>query len=165
MDASVQQFVERLALNMEADGLPRIAGRIFGFLLIHEGAYSLDDLAEELQVSKASVSTNARLLEQVGLIERTGTPGDRRDFYQMNPDAWERVLQVAQRRWECMRSVLTEGSTALPAGMESGRRRLKEAAQFHGLILTEADRLVERWRELKAVGDETRRVQPLVLVD
>ena len=30
MDASCQCFVDRLGLHAEADGLPRIAGRLFG---------------------------------------------------------------------------------------------------------------------------------------
>ena len=146
MHESVQDFVERMGLMLEAEGLPRIAGRIFGFLLIHEGAFSLDDLAERLQVSKASISTNARLLEQHGLLERTSEPGDRRDFYQMGPDAWERMLRSAQRKWESVRQALTEAEAALPEEMEVGRRRLIRAEQFYVLLIDGADRLLQRWQ-------------------
>ena len=145
MHDSVQHFVERMGLMMEAEGLPRIAGRIFGFLLIHEGAFSLDELAERLQVSKASVSTNARMLEQHGMLERTSSPGDRRDFYRMGPDAWERMLRAAQRKWESVRQALTEAEAALPDEMEVGRRRLIRAEQFYLLMIDEVDRLLDRW--------------------
>lgn len=162
MHDSVQSFVERMGLMMEAEGLPRIAGRIFGFLLVHEGAYSLDELAERLQVSKASVSTNARLLEHHGMLERTSAPGDRRDFYQVGPDAWERMLRVGQRKWEQLRMLFTEAEASLPEEMEVGRARLIQAEQFHLLLIDEVDRMLERWRrrreemELAAVveGDE-----------
>ena len=40
------------------------------------------DLAEKLRVSKASASTNARLLEELGILAHTARPGDRRDYYQ-----------------------------------------------------------------------------------
>ena len=63
MHRAVEEFVERMAVTLEGHGLPRIAGRLFAFLLVNGEAVSLDELAEELQVSKASVSTNARLLE------------------------------------------------------------------------------------------------------
>lgn len=145
MHGSVQNFVERMGLMMEVEGLPRIAGRIFGFLLVHEGAFSLDELAERLRVSKASVSTNARMLEQLGVLERTSTPGDRRDFYRMGPDAWERMLRAAQERWEDLRQALTEAAAALPDEMEVGRNRLIRAEQFHLLMIDEVDRLLERW--------------------
>jgi DNA-binding transcriptional regulator GbsR (MarR family) len=146
MDETVQEFVERMGRMMEADGMPRIAGRIFGFLLIHEGAHSLDDLAEQLQVSKGSVSTNARLLEQIGLVERSSEPGDRRDYYRMGPEAWERMLRVAQRKWETMRQVLTETAASLPEEMGVGRARLIRAEQFHLLMSAGVEKAIARWR-------------------
>ena len=63
MDTKTAGFIERMGLAFESDGLPRIAGRIFGLLLLSEDCRSLDELAAELKVSKGSVSTNARLLE------------------------------------------------------------------------------------------------------
>ncbi len=146
MHPAVQQFVERMGLMMEADGLPRSAGRIFGFLLLTETPFSLDEMAEKLQVSKASVSTNARLLEQAGLLDRISSPGDRRDFYRMRPDAWEQMLRVARRRWEVMHGALVEGEAALPEEMTVARGRLAEAARFHAFLLGEGDSLLARWR-------------------
>jgi DNA-binding transcriptional regulator GbsR (MarR family) len=154
MHKSVERFVERMGVMLEADGVPRIAGRIFGFLLVHAGAYSLDELAEQLRVSKASVSTNARLLEQLGVVERTAAPGDRRDYYQMESDAWERMLRVAQRKWEGMRRVLRDAEESLPAEMGVGRSRLRKAERFHLLLAEESERLLERWREMPAEGSE-----------
>jgi DNA-binding transcriptional regulator GbsR (MarR family) len=45
MDSRTVNFIERMGLALESDGLPRIAGRIFGLLLVSEDARSLDDLA------------------------------------------------------------------------------------------------------------------------
>jgi DNA-binding transcriptional regulator GbsR (MarR family) len=149
MHEAARDFVERMGLHMEAEGMSRSAGRIFGHMLLAEAACSLDELAETLQMSKASVSTNARLLEQVGLLERTSEPGDRRDFYRMHGDAWERMLLMARRRWEVLSGMLKQAETALPADAP-GRARLCEAARFHALLLEEADALLERWRETKA---------------
>jgi DNA-binding transcriptional regulator GbsR (MarR family) len=149
MHEAAQEFVDRMGLHLEADGLPRSAGRIFGYLMLAESACSLDDLAEALQVSKASVSTNARLLEQVGILERTGEPGDRRDFYRMRPDAWERMLRVACRRWEVLNDLLGEAAESLPPGMLAGQERLCEAARFHEMLVEEAESLITRWRDTK----------------
>jgi DNA-binding transcriptional regulator GbsR (MarR family) len=160
MHPAVQQFVERMGLMMEADGLPRSAGRIFGFLLLAESPFSLDEMAEKLQVSKASVSTNARLLEQAGLLERSSAPGDRRDFYRMRPDAWEQMLRVARRRWESMQAALAEGEASLPEEMTVARGRLAEAGRFHEFLLGEGDTLLARWRagEAAAAPGSGRRV-------
>lgn len=147
MHEAADRFIERMGFWMEHEGMPRIAGRILGFLMLEEGAFSLDELAETLQVSKASVSTNARMLEQNGLVERAAAPGDRRDFYRLGHDPWDRMLQVGTRKWEAARAMFTESEAALPEEMEVGRRRLVEAEQFHLLLVDEAERLLERWRK------------------
>jgi DNA-binding transcriptional regulator GbsR (MarR family) len=148
----VEEFVEKMGLMMEAEGLPRIAGRLIGFLLLHDGAFSLDDLAERLQVSKASVSTNARLLEHAEIIERIGSPGDRRDYYRMGVGAWERTLRAAQRRWRALTAMFEEAAASLPPEMQAGKRRLEEANRFHSLMIEGVDRLLDEWRESAGVG-------------
>jgi DNA-binding transcriptional regulator GbsR (MarR family) len=94
VDARKQQFVERMGLMTEADGLPRIAGRIFGYLLLTPGECSLDELAAALGVSRASVSNDARRLAQMGLIERRSRPGDRRDYYRSAPEAFRHSIEA-----------------------------------------------------------------------
>ena len=149
MDGTIQQFVERMGLICEKEGMARSAGRIFALLLTGDRPYSLDELAEELQVSKASVSTNARVLESLGFIERVSSLGDRRDFYRVEQDPWERMLRVAQTRWRDMVAVFAEAQTRLPEGQEAGRRRMEEAERFHRLLLEGSDALLEDWRRVR----------------
>jgi DNA-binding transcriptional regulator GbsR (MarR family) len=147
MHPSIHEFVEKIGLHMEAEGLPRSAGRIFGLLLLTDGAHSLDELAETLRVSKASVSVNARMLEQCGMLERTSEPGDRRDFYRMHPQAWTRMLEVARKRWDGLHALLLASHGSLPVEMDTARHRLSEAARFHALLLDEAETLIAKWVE------------------
>lgn len=93
MDAKQERFIERMGLMTEADGLPRIAGRIFGYLLLAPGECSLEDLASALGVSRASVSNDTRRLAQIGLLERRSRPGDRKDYYIISPDAFRHSIE------------------------------------------------------------------------
>ena len=139
-------FIERFCIVAEQDGFPRIAGRIMGFLLLHQGPYTLDELAEELQISKTSASTNARLLEQHGIIERVEKAGDRRDFYLLGENHWERMFDVIRKRMQRFQSVLDETIEALPANETYGRRRLREAQRFHAFVLDAIETRIEEWR-------------------
>jgi DNA-binding transcriptional regulator GbsR (MarR family) len=152
VDESVQQFVERMGLICEKEGMARSAGRIFGLLLIGGRPYSLDELAEKLQASKAGVSTNCRLLEQFGMIERVSSLGDRRDFYRVQDSPWEHIMRVAQTRWREMVKIFGDAQAALPPQMAEGKRRLREAERFHGLLLTEVDRMLDTWHAVKEGG-------------
>ena len=62
-------------------GFSRIAGQILVFLYLKDGDCPLEQIEEELGLSKASVSIAARQLESMGLLKRCWRPGDRRSFY------------------------------------------------------------------------------------
>lgn len=94
------EFIEHFARLLEQEGGSRIAGRMSALLLLSANELALDEIAERLQASKASISTNARLLEQWGLVERVSRPGDRRDYYRARSDGAVRLLE---RRLEWMR--------------------------------------------------------------
>lgn len=119
------QFVELMGQLFERDGVTRIAGRIFGRLLLSPDAMGLDELASALQVSKGSVSTNTRLLERMGLTERLTYPGDRKDYYQISQAGHESWLEMRMRRIQATRSLLSQG-LATPAAEDT---RIRERLQ------------------------------------
>lgn len=101
-------FVERLAVALEMDGFPRIAGRIFGLLIISDSEISLDEIASTLGASKASASVNTRLLEQKGIIDRVSRPGDRRDYYKIASDLFVKTMEQRLAKWDRVRSAIGE---------------------------------------------------------
>jgi DNA-binding transcriptional regulator GbsR (MarR family) len=100
MNEEENGFIEMMGRHMEQEGMPRIAGRLMAALMLNAEPSSLDDLTEQLQVSKASISSNARLLENYGIAERTSLAGDRRDFYCISDNMVERFLlrQIERNR-------------------------------------------------------------------
>lgn len=62
-------------------GTGRIVGQILVFLYLRENECSLDDIADELGLSKASVSIAVRQLEQLGLARNIWKSGDKRKYY------------------------------------------------------------------------------------
>jgi DNA-binding transcriptional regulator GbsR (MarR family) len=109
MRKDIERFVERAGVLWENDGLPRIAGRIYGLMLVSEDALSLDEIAESLGVSKASVSTDTRLLERMGFIERVSKPGDRKDYYQHTEGSFERAIAERIKRMHELASLIESG--------------------------------------------------------
>src|SRR6185437_13766721 len=101
MMAARERFIEEVGMAAEADGLPRIAGRLFGHLLLSPGPCTLDEIADALNVSKGSVSTDARLLQRHGWLRRTSRAGDRKDYYEMAPDFFCRNRGVPTREMGC----------------------------------------------------------------
>jgi len=95
-----KHFVEDISLYFEQMGLPRMAGRVLGVLLISDPlAQSLTDLCEILQASKSSISTTTRLLTEMGLIERAASPVPRQVFFQFKPGGWVVFIRQRLRLW------------------------------------------------------------------
>jgi DNA-binding transcriptional regulator GbsR (MarR family) len=147
MNAQTTDFIERMGLALESDGLPRIAGRIFGLLLLSEDCRSLDDLAGELRVSKGSVSTNARLLEQRGVLERNSRPSDRRDYYRIPPDLFSHTMAQRLARWQRFHEAIGEARTSLPIRSRKVLHRLEEYEAAYAFMSEVIQQGLARWRD------------------
>lgn len=145
-DDVTTRFVEQMGLTCEAYGLSRIAGRLLGLFIIENQPRSLDELAERLAVSKASISTNARFLEQLGILERQSRPGDRRDFYHLGSDPWENMFEVAKRRMGSILQVFDEALQQMPEEADT-RVNMARWHAFYSFMLDDLDSKLARWRE------------------
>src|SRR5437660_10909350 len=88
LSPEVQRFIEAIGGYFTQYGLPRVAGRLLGLVMVVDRPLTLDDMAAALGVSRASISTNIRLIESVGFVERVTVPKDRRDYYRCSDDPW-----------------------------------------------------------------------------
>jgi len=128
--ATRAEFIEKIGLITQAEGLPRIAGRVFGLLIFDGTAVSFGDLATKLQVSRGSISSSIRLLEERGLVKRTAKPGDRQDYFQLAPNPYVTMLEGLQKRTQSTKDEIAQTIDALPAGNEA-IDRLREYAAFY----------------------------------
>jgi len=127
----IDEFVERMGFAAQADGLPRIAGRILGLLVIEGGPLSFNDLATRLQVSRGSISTNSRILEQLGVLERASRSGDRQDYFRLTRDPYIRLLRGLIERMIKVRDVVVRTKDELPPELTGVRGRLGALAAFY----------------------------------
>ena len=156
MHQKTLQLIERVGVLTESEGLPRIAGRIFGLLLVTPGECSLDDMAETLGVSKASISTDARRLEQFGIVSRTSRPGDRRDYYAIAPNALHQSLDNKLRGMRQFQAILNDAQD-LPDTDAEVRDRIDEWAKFHEDAIESITTLVEKSARGRATAAARRR--------
>jgi DNA-binding transcriptional regulator GbsR (MarR family) len=82
-------IIDTIGEASERYGMTRVAGLLKGLLLLSREPVSLDEMAERLEVSKGSVSTNIRLLERWKAVRRVFNRGDRKNYYELRGDLWE----------------------------------------------------------------------------
>ena len=106
------EFIETTGRLCQKVGLPRSVGQIYGLLYLSPQSLSLDDIAEQLSISKGSVSTGTRQLAGWQAIRQVWIPGDRRDYFEAVGDI-RQLLESVYRNF-------------LRQNMEKGSRRLED---------------------------------------
>lgn len=130
-EQTIEEFIERLGLITQADGMPRIAGRILGVLVLFDAPFSFSQLSEKLQVSRASISTNTRLLESLAMIERTTKPGERQDYFRLRKNPYDSLMRGIQTRMLYSQEVVEQTRQQLPDHWSGAQKRLQELEKFY----------------------------------
>jgi predicted transcriptional regulator len=125
-------WVERVATFFaEHYGLPPITGRILGWLMICDPPeQSPAQIAEAINASRASLTTNMRLLIASGLVHRLTRSGGRTTYYRIDDDMWQKVIQRRIASMMSFGEITQEGISLL--GADSPRAARIRAA--HGFF-------------------------------
>jgi DNA-binding transcriptional regulator GbsR (MarR family) len=144
----VKHFVEDISLFFEQMGLPRMAGRVLGVLLISDPpAQSIDDLCEMLQASKSAVSTTSRLLLQMGLIERVPSPMPRRIYFRFVSGGWQVFMHNRLKLMMAFHQVAERGLELVKDKDPALQERLQEAHDLFSLVEDALPGLLERSKQ------------------
>lgn len=130
MSPDEAEFVNRIGLFFEMLGAPRTMGRIYGWLMICDPPrQSLTELTRALEVSKASISTVIRPMQEGGLVERLPA-STRQHHYRLAPGGFTRVMQVQLARMRAGVHAAEFGLATLGDGRAEQRERLEEFRDF-----------------------------------
>jgi DNA-binding transcriptional regulator GbsR (MarR family) len=145
MDRTHRIFLDRMGQSTEMDGMSPIAGRLFALLILSDEPRSLDELAEALEVSKASVSTDARRLLERGIVERSTRPGDRRDYYALAPDFFAQVIRSRVSRWRRIQQLITDVRATQTDFSPAVRSRFTSIDEIQSFVVDKVDEALAAW--------------------
>ncbi|SOH93237.1 hypothetical protein SAMN06273572_1011093 [Monaibacterium marinum] len=140
-------FIKHFSEFITDAGMSPIARRIFATLHYDGTVRSLNSLAQELSVSRASISTNARKLIEMGFLEHLRQTGDRQDYYKIHDDAFSSLLSKIHQHL----SQMTELLHYIEKNQTDAARisRLKHFVDFH-VALTQ---VIHDFTDRKSLND------------
>ena len=158
MNEERERFVEDFGVLIEQFGMPRMVGRVMGVLLVSDPPErSAKELAESLRASRGSISSATRTLGQIGLIERSARPGERRDYFRVKPGVWSELMQRELEALPVFRRMAERGLGLVGSGNPEARRGLEEMRDFYAYWEKELPAVLERWEK----ESQTRDPKPL----
>ncbi len=94
-----EQFVERIADNMNTFGVSSTLGRVLGTIYINRQPMTLDELSVEIGMSKARMSQVIRELTDLNLAEKVFKKGVRKDLYNVESDYYQTFISLFTSQW------------------------------------------------------------------
>ncbi len=145
LSPELHRFVQHMGGYFESSGVPPIGGRILGLLMVTDDPLSAEEIASALNISRASVSTNFKVLAAAGLAERYTSHTDRTTYYTFPDTAWEQAMVLGARRAQSFKRIVEEGLAAMPQ-KDTARTHLLRGSEYADLVLEFFGRQIEEWR-------------------
>jgi DNA-binding transcriptional regulator GbsR (MarR family) len=137
LEEARERVIDAISQNMNLYGVTESIGRLYGALYFQEAPMTLDDMKEELGMSKTSMSTSVRNLLDLKMVDKVWKKGVRKDLYQAEPDWYQTFIDFFTIKWR-------NGISINVHAME------KSLSDLHGLL---ADEKVEEAVKEKAQID------------
>ncbi|WP_078542980.1 GbsR/MarR family transcriptional regulator [Litchfieldia alkalitelluris] len=119
LDRTRTMVIDAIAQNMNLYGIPPSAGRLYGLLFYSDKPLTLDEMKDELGMSKTSMSTSVRSLLDLNMVEKVWVKGERKDLYTIKEDWYQCFFDYFTIKW---RTAITMNSGA----MEKSIAKLEE---------------------------------------
>jgi DNA-binding transcriptional regulator GbsR (MarR family) len=147
-EVEMKQFIEDTGILYGEMGFPRMAGRIFGWLLLCEPPHqSAEQLATIVEASKGSISSMTRLLIQAGMVEKIGIPGRRDTYYRIRSGSWSELMRNRLTNLTAMRKLAERGLELIADRTPESRQRLQGLRDFHAFLEREIPFLLDRYEQ------------------
>ena len=149
MDSEKLAYIEESGLAFELFGMTRMAGRIFGYLIVSDkDVVSFEEIREALKASKGSISGTSKNLIHVGFIEPVSLPGDRKTYFRISRHDAGRMLKQRTALFLKFGDLLDRGR-ALKGREDSVSEWLLEVSSFYRWMVDEVEIVTEKWEKAK----------------
>lgn len=91
-------FIRRWGEMAASWGISRTMAEIHALLYLATEPLCMDDVMDQLAVSRGSASTNLRELVNWGLVDRVHRRGDRKEYFEAQRDVWQMFETIVRER-------------------------------------------------------------------
>jgi DNA-binding transcriptional regulator GbsR (MarR family) len=133
-------------------GINKTMAQIHALLMVSHDAVSMEDIMEELQISRGNASMNLRALMDWGIVYKEYKPGERREYFTSEKDLDEMAVKIAKERSKReikpALKVLKEVSNIESDGTAADKHFVDQTTKLYEFVL-KTDNLLEKMTEYK----------------
>lgn len=133
-------------------GINKTMAQIHALLMVSHEPVSMEDIMEELQISRGNASMNLRSLMDWGIVYKEYKAGERREFFIAEKDLDELAVKISKERSKReirpALKVLKEVSSIDANATEAERHFVDQTTKLYDFVL-QADNVLEKITEYK----------------
>ena len=141
------EFIEQLGFAAESSGLTRITGRVWALLIVSGKALAPGEIAERLEVSRASVGTGLKTLESLQLLNVRARAGDRQSYFELRDKPYAAMMQLYARRAAANAALARDALAKIKN--PSSHKGLADLESFYAIVLEGHISMLEKLEELQ----------------
>jgi len=131
-------------------GINKTMAQIHALLMVSNEAVSMEDIMEELQISRGNASMNLRALMDWGIVYKEYKTGERREYYTAEKDLDELAAKISRERSKReikpALKVLKEVSSIEADGTAEERHFVEQTTKLYDFVL-KADNMLDKITE------------------
>ena len=133
-------------------GINKTMAQIHALLMISKEPLSMEDIMEELQISRGNASMNIRALMDWGIVYKEFKQGERKEFFTAEKDLDELAIKIAKERSKReikpALKVLKEVSTGVEEKSTEAKYFAEQTDKLYEFVL-KTDNIIEKATEYK----------------
>ena len=133
-------------------GINKTMAQIHALLMVSNDAISMEDIMEELQISRGNASMNLRALMDWGIVYKEYKAGERREFFTAEKDLDELAVKISRERSKReikpALKVLKEVSSIESNNTDEANHFIDQTTKLYDFVL-KADTMLEKATEFK----------------
>ena len=133
-------------------GINKTMAQIHALLMVSAEPVSMEDVMEELQISRGNASMNLRALMDWGIVYKEYKAGERREFFIAEKDLDELAVKIARERSKReikpALKVLKDVSSINPATSLETKHFVEQTSKLYDFVL-KADNMIDKVTEIK----------------
>ena len=133
-------------------GINKTMAQIHALLMVSNDAISMEDIMEELQISRGNASMNLRALMDWGIVYKEYKAGERREFFTAEKDLDELAVKISRERSKReikpALKVLKEVSSIDGNNSDEANHFIDQTTKLYDFVL-KADTMLEKATEFK----------------
>lgn len=143
------QFIEKFGTFFEKSGrIPRIAGKIFAYLLIcPTEEQTAQQIIKRLKIAKSSFSSMIKILIDKQVVEEITMPEKRSRYYRIKQGGWEKLFLAGLSRIASIRGLLQEGKYLINGERKGVINRIEELDKLYNFFEDEIPELIKKWKK------------------